>query len=92
MTHPASALRTQPTIHLNPPMHEIIPVARIEREAAQAAKRYTCINDACPYPFGSSAAHLFKQLFLAARENMTKNAICAISTGADSYQIHSDTP
>jgi hypothetical protein len=53
-------------------MHDIIPIARIEREAAQAAKQYDCINAACPYPFDTSAGQLFKHLFLQARESMTK--------------------
>ncbi|MEC5213289.1 hypothetical protein RCH06_001835 [Polaromonas sp. CG_9.5] len=56
-------------------MHEIIPVTRIEREAAQAARDYSDINDACPYPFGSSAGQLFKHLFLQARESATKPPI-----------------
>ena len=53
-------------------MHEIIPIARIEREAAQAAQQYDCVNAACPYPFGTSAGQLFKHLCLQARESATK--------------------
>lgn len=85
MTHPESALRPHPTIHLNPPMHEIIPVDRIEREAQQAAKQYDCINAACPYPFGTDAGHMFKAFFNQARENMKKTTVCACCTGASSY-------
>ena len=48
----------------------IIPIARIEREATEAAKLYSDVNAACPYPFDSDAAHAFKAFFKAARENM----------------------
>lgn len=47
----------------------IIPIERIEREATEAAKRYSDINDACPYPFHSDAAHTFKAFFDEARKD-----------------------
>jgi hypothetical protein len=46
----------------------IIPIAQIEREAAEAAKRFDDINDACPYPFDSDAGRAFKVAFTAARQ------------------------
>lgn len=50
-------------------MDNIIPIARIEREALAAAHQYICVNAACPYPFGSAAGRLFKQFFLLAKNN-----------------------
>ncbi|HBH37609.1 MAG TPA: hypothetical protein DDX06_04410 [Curvibacter sp.] len=41
---------------------------RIRVEARQAAAKYSDINDACPYPWGSPAAIEFKREFAAARE------------------------
>ena len=41
---------------------------RIKAEARQAAAKYSDINDACPYPWGSPAAIEFKREFAAARE------------------------
>ncbi len=66
-------------------MDHVIPIARIEREAHAAARQHACINAACPYPFGSAAGRLFKELYLAAQKNMVKTASSAISTGASSY-------
>lgn len=40
---------------------------RIKAEARQAAAKYSDINDACPYPFRSPAAEVFKAEFNAAR-------------------------
>ena len=48
----------------------IIPIERIEREAIAAAKHYSDINDACPYPFHSDAAHQFKAFFEKARKDL----------------------
>lgn len=47
---------------------EVTSLQRIQLEARQAAARYSDVNDACPYPWGSSAAIAFKREFLAARE------------------------
>lgn len=66
-------------------MEPIIPIARIEREAIAAAQQHACINAACPYPFGSAAGRLFKQLFLLEQKNITKTAPSPINTGAVSY-------
>ena len=68
-----------------PDVEPIIPIARIEREAIAAARQHACINAACPYPFGSAAGRLFKQLYLAAQKNMTIPASSASTTGASSY-------
>lgn len=40
---------------------------RIEREARSAAKTYSNVNDACPYPFGTDAARAFCNEFKRAR-------------------------
>lgn len=45
----------------------IIPIERIKREATEAAKRYSDINDACPYPWDTDAAHAFKAFFKVAQ-------------------------
>lgn len=38
----------------------------IEAKAVQAAQKYTNINDACPYPFGSTSALIFRLAFAKA--------------------------
>jgi len=54
-------------------MHEpIISIERIQREAAAAARIYSDINDACPYPFGTAAANAFKQAFAKAKEEQAQ--------------------
>ena len=47
--------------------HQIYSIDRIESEAKEAALRYNDINDACPYPSGSTAAFVFKNAFNEAR-------------------------
>jgi len=47
--------------------HEITRLDRIKAEARQAATRYSDINLACPYPWGTGAANEFKREFEAAR-------------------------
>jgi len=51
-------------------METIIPISRIEREANAAATQYIRVQDACPYPFSTSAGRLFKEFFDLARENI----------------------
>ena len=46
---------------------DVISIARIQEEARAAAQRYTHMNDACPYPFETLAATLFRQEFIAQR-------------------------
>jgi len=46
----------------------ILDTTRIQHEAELAAKLYTDINDACPYPFGSAQGQVFKAAFKAAHE------------------------
>lgn len=48
--------------------HEVIPIARIQREAKQAAQQHANANSANPYPKGSCASLLFKEHFFIARE------------------------
>lgn len=48
-------------------MPELISIERIRREAREAARRYADINDACPYPWLTDAAHAFRAEFQAAR-------------------------
>lgn len=45
----------------------IISRERLERDARAAAKTYSDINDACPYPFGTDAARIFADEFKRAR-------------------------
>lgn len=45
----------------------IIPLDQVQREAREAAKVYTDVNDACPYPFSSDAGHAFRAEFNAMR-------------------------
>jgi hypothetical protein len=52
-------------------MHSVISLETIKREAEAAAKQHSDINAACPYPFGSDAAHAFKFAFKEAREAIT---------------------
>lgn len=40
--------------------------ARIQQKARSAATTYNDVNDACPYPFGTEAADLFKAEFTLA--------------------------
>ena len=47
---------------------QIKPIAAIEAEAKRAALLYSDINYACPYPFGTDAAHHFKAAFNAERQ------------------------
>ena len=46
---------------------QIISRERLEREARAAAKTYSDINDACPYPFGTDAGRIFADEFKRAR-------------------------
>jgi len=48
--------------------HNIISLTRLRREATAAARVHSDINAACPYPFGSDAAHAFTQFFNEARQ------------------------
>jgi hypothetical protein len=57
--------------------HEFASLGRIEREAKTAAKTYSDVNDACPYPFSSDAGKAFKAAFLKAREAIDAKTIAA---------------
>lgn len=52
----------------------IVSIDLINKQAQQAALKYSCINAACPYPFGTTAASLFKAAFNVARAQITKKA------------------
>ena len=43
---------------------------RLREEARRAATKYTDINAACPYPWGSAEAVEFKREFMAARADI----------------------
>ena len=47
-----------------------MPIAAIQQQAVLAASTYTCINAACPYPFFSDEAHIFKHAFLQERQRI----------------------
>lgn len=47
---------------------QVIPIERIVREARAAAEQHDDVNLACPYPFGTDAAHAFKSHFVMARQ------------------------
>ncbi|MDF3821991.1 hypothetical protein P3G55_18950 [Leptospira sp. 96542] len=51
-------------------MNEVIPIARIEREARQAAHQFASLELACPYPFNSDAGHAFASYFHGERLRM----------------------
>ena len=55
-------------------MHNIYSIEKIEAEAAFAAVRFSDVNDACPYPFESTAGYVFKNAFNAARMAIQKQA------------------
>ena len=52
----------------------IVSIDLIHQQARQAALKYSCINAACPYPFGTEAAIVFKRAFEAARAEITSKA------------------
>jgi hypothetical protein len=56
---------SQPDIKTMP--EPIESITSIEARAKAAALVYSDIKDACPYPFGTDAAHHFKAVFLEAR-------------------------
>ena len=55
-------------------MASIYSIEKIERDARQAALRYHDVNDACPYPFDTTAGYVFRNAFLAARRLMPEAA------------------
>lgn len=55
-------------------------IEKIEFEAVDAAKRFSTVNEACPYPFGSTAGFIFTNKFKAERqrqEDTIQNAAAA---------------
>jgi len=49
--------------------------ARIQAQARQAALKYADVNQACPYPFHTVAADVFKAAFSIARARIAQEAI-----------------
>lgn len=45
----------------------IVSIDAIKTQAREAAAKYTDVNDACPYPFGTAAGRVFKEEFLWVR-------------------------
>ena len=60
---------------------QIKPIAAIQREAKAAALKYSDINDACPYPFGSDSAHAFKAAFNAERAAIAQHMSKPVKEG-----------
>lgn len=52
----------------------VISVERIKRQAIDASLRYTEVNAACPYPFGTEAARVFTAEFTRALRLRTAKA------------------
>jgi hypothetical protein len=42
-------------------------IDKIKTQAREAAAKYTDVNDACPYPFQTTAGHIFREEFLWVR-------------------------
>ena len=61
---------------------EIIPLDRIRREAIEAAARFSTVNEACPYPFGTDAAHAFCSEFRLAKNAVQPQRGTSLETGA----------
>lgn len=45
----------------------IVSLDTIKTQARDAAAKYSNVNEACPYPFGTAAGQAFKEEFLWAR-------------------------
>lgn len=58
---------------------------RLRAEARQAAAKYTNINDACPYPWGTPAAIEFKREFMAARADIEAGEVDAHADAAEPF-------
>jgi len=44
---------------------QIFSIERIQREAHAAARKFSDVNDACPYPFATEAGRVFRAAFMA---------------------------
>ncbi len=47
-------------------MDPIVSIESIAKQANAAAEKFTNVNDACPYPFGTEAGRTFKRIFESA--------------------------
>lgn len=54
----------------DPVTEPIVSLDQIKQQAAQAAEKFTDVNDACPYPFYTDAGRTFKQEFTRVRMQM----------------------
>lgn len=72
---------------------QILSIAKIEAEAIAAVTRYSTVEDACPYPFDTTAGTVFKRAFhkeRARQEDAIQAAIDeAINIGAALDITHS---
>lgn len=48
--------------------HHTNSIERVQLEARGAARCYSDVNDACPYPFASRLGRIFRHAFLTERE------------------------
>lgn len=60
---------------------QIKSIAAINAEAKCAALKYSDINDACPYPFGSDSAHAFKAAFYSERARIAQHMSKPVKEG-----------
>lgn len=71
--------------------HAIISTAHIEQAAQIAALRFSDVNAACPYPFGTSAGQAFKAAFEQARQAIAATVPALCGCDLDLCQQELDT-
>lgn len=54
--------------------HHINSIERVQLEARGAARCYSDVNDACPYPFASRLGRIYRHAFMAERELLQRTA------------------
>jgi hypothetical protein len=60
----------------------VVSIERIKAQAIAAARIYTTVNDACPYPFGTQAGKVFKEEFMWAR-----TAVLAVDAARETLNL-----
>lgn len=60
----------------------VVSIERIKAQAIAAARIYTTVNDACPYPFGTQAGKVFKEEFMWAR-----TAVLAVDSARETLNL-----
>ena len=55
----------------------IVSLDVIKTQAREAAAKYTQVNDACPYPFGTAAGQAFKEEFNWVRSIIEQKSVPA---------------